>query len=143
MAKSSISTGSFYIGVDDLKKLAVDLKAASPAAAKVAGKRMRQAATIVATEAKARVSYSKTTKVKTSVTGVFSAAVVASGPAAAPIENNGKGFVRHPVYGDMDVWTDKNSHPAYLAPALDATVEELSEAIGLVIDDALLEIGFR
>lgn len=142
--KSSISTGTFQVGVEDLKKLAVDLKAVSPEAAKASGKRMKEAANIVAVEAQARVSqYSKTTRVRPSVRGVFSASVVASGHAAAPIENSGKGFVRHPVFGDMDVWTDKGSHPAYLAPSLDDNIDEVTVAIGFVVDDALLVVGFR
>lgn len=142
--RSSISTGTFQVGVEDLKKLALDLKGVSPEAAKASGKRMKEAANIVAVEAQGRVrEYSKTTKVRPSVRGVFSASVVASGHAAAPIENGGKGFVRHPVYGNMDVWTAQGSHPAYLAPALDDNIDEVTVAIGFVLDDALLTIGFR
>ncbi len=48
--------------------------------------------------------------------------VVAGGaeaPEAAPIENKGRGFVRHKVFGHEDRWTAKNSHAAFLAPAFD------------------------
>lgn len=145
MAKSSISTGSFAVGVDaaDLKKLAADLKLATPEAAKASRSRMRVAAEIVAADARDRVSYSKQIKIKASVTRVFNAAVIASGKPAAPIENNGKGYVRHPVFGDMDDWTAKGSHPAYLAPALDSNIAEVTDIVGSVIDDALIVVGFH
>jgi hypothetical protein len=143
MASSSVSKGTFVVGVGDLKKLAADLKLASPEARKASVKRMREAANVVAVDARAKVSYSTQIKVKTSITGTFKAAVLATGRPAAPIENKGKGYVRHPVFGNRDNWTDKNSHPAYLAPALDDNIEEVSLIVGHVIDDALDVIGFR
>lgn len=143
MASTSISGSVFVIGIDDLKLLGRDFRRAYPEAARGASKKMREAAMIVAAEAKARVSYSKQIKVKPSVTRVFSAVVVASGRPAAPIENKGQGFVRHPVFGNRDVWTSKGSHPAYLAPALDSKIEEVAIAVGHVIDDAMRMIGFE
>jgi hypothetical protein len=133
----------FYVNVDDLKQLARDLKSASPVAAKAASLRMKAAAKIVSDEASNRVSYSKQISVRPSVTGVFAAKVVARGRPAAPIENNGAGFVRHPIFGNLDAWTAKGSHPAYLAPALDAKATELADQISLIIDDSLVEIGYR
>jgi hypothetical protein len=141
--KTSVSHSIFAVGVDDMKRLAFDLKAAAPEAAKMSSRRMREAAEIVAADARDRVSYSKQIKVKTSVTAVFRAAVVATGRPAAPIENGGKGFVRHPVFGNYDNWTSKGSHPAYLAPALDSNIEEIASVVGAVIDDAMRAVGFR
>lgn len=54
-------------------------------------------------------------------------------PDAAPIENKGKGFVRHPVFGNKDVWTAKNSHPPFLGPAFE---EDREEAMA-VLDEAV------
>ena len=39
------------------------------------------------------------------------------------IENKGRGFVRHPVFGNREAWTDKNSRPAFLLPAFAAKQE--------------------
>lgn len=60
-------------------------------------------------------------------------------PDAAPIENRGKGFVRHPVFGNREVWTDKNSHPAYLGPTFE---EDLPAALAL-IDEAVFRAEER
>lgn len=58
-------------------------------------------------------------------------------PGAAPVENKGKGFVRHPVWGNRNVWTNKNSRPAFLAPALDAHREEVLKGIEEAVYDAV------
>lgn len=58
--------------------------------------------------------------------------VVAGGaqaPEAAPIENKGRGFVRHKVFGHPDRWTSKNSHAAFLAPAFDKFEAQAAEAV--------------
>lgn len=54
---------------------------------------------------------------------------------AAAIENQGKGFVRHPVFvkradlpGPAGRWTEKNSHPAFLAPAFERHKDEIIAA---------------
>lgn len=61
-------------------------------------------------------------------------------PNAAPIENKGKGHVRHPV-PHTDQWTDKNSPPAFMAPILaahiDRVAEGMTDAVMTAIDRAL------
>lgn len=56
-------------------------------------------------------------------------------PNAAAIENKGKGFVRHPTYSprpgvpEKVGWTEKNSHPAFLSPALEEETDAILELI--------------
>jgi len=45
--------------------------------------------------------------------------------------------------GGVAPWTAKNSHPAYLSPALEAKEEEITTAIAAVVDETFGEIGFR
>ena len=45
--------------------------------------------------------------------------------------------------GGVAPWTSKNSHPAFLAPALEAKSEEVTEGISAVVDETFGEIGFR
>jgi hypothetical protein len=68
-------------------------------------------------------------------------------PNAAPIENRGKGFVRHPTFGRKDGpndWTSKNSHPAFMATALAAHQEEIAKGIERGVYEATVRaIGGR
>lgn len=141
---NSVSHGTIVVDTRELKALAKDLKASSPELTKRLRTGMRAAGQIVADEAKSRSAYSRQIpgSIGVSVLG-FGATVkvTAKAPNAAPIENEGKGFVRHPVFGDMDVWTAKNSHPAFLGPALDAKADDVAEAISNVVDATLDEFG--
>jgi hypothetical protein len=127
-----------------LSKLARDLRKASPEAWKAYRVAVRAAAQIVAEDAKSRASFSHRIpgSIKVRVTSGGNVKVVAGGdaaPDAAPIENKGKGFVRHPTFGRTGPgdWTSKNSHPAYLAPAFDAHKEAVMDAIERAVGDAV------
>jgi hypothetical protein len=132
MAKTQASVSAF-IDVTDLKKLAVDLKAADPEAAKQLRLGLRAAADVVAAAAKIEASWSSTIpdSIKTSAAGALSAKVKAGGakaPSGAPFENHGQpGTFRHPVFGNKSNWVDQPARP-FLAPAADdksATVEDM------------------
>jgi hypothetical protein len=129
-----------------LNRLARDIARVAPEAAKGLTKGMAAAGEVIAANAKARVSYSKripgSIKVRAARGNVRVSAGGEAAPNAAPIENKGRGFVRHPVFVPMDKmpgpkgsWTEKNSHAAFLAPALDATAGEVAE----IVEDALFE----
>jgi hypothetical protein len=125
-----------------LSRLAVQLRASAPEAWLAYRKSVRAVAEVVMRDAQGRVAYSDripgSMKIRTSGRGNVS--IVAGGanaPDAPAIENKGKGFVRHPVFGDKNVWTSKNSHPAFLAPALDAHREEVAEVVGRAVTDAI------
>lgn len=117
-----------------LSRLARDLRAASPEAWKAYRLAVREVAEVVKRDAQSRSSYSKripdSMRIRTTAAG--NVKLIAGGdaaPNAAAIENRGRGFVRHPVFGDRENWTDKNSHPAFLAPALADHQEEVARAI--------------
>ena len=83
-----------------LNRLARDLARVAPEAAKGLTKGMAGAGQVIAANAKARASYSKripgSMKVRAARGNVRVSAGGEAAPNAAPIENKGKGFVRHP-----------------------------------------------
>ena len=70
-----------------------------------------------------------------------------SGWIAMPIENRGEGNILHPVfakkgsarYADKASWSNKNSHPAFMAPALEAHREEVLQIIEDVVYAEILK----
>jgi hypothetical protein len=115
------------------------VRRACPEAWKALRVRLRAIGEVVAQDARADASYStripQTIKVR--VTSGGNVKVVMGGdaaPDAVPIENKGKGFVRHPTFGKRGAgdWTSKNSHPAILLPAFakraDWALEEMERA---------------
>lgn len=116
-----------------LARLAKDLRAASPAAWKACRLALRAVAVPVAQDAQARAGFSRripgSIKIRTARGNVKIVAGGAAAPNASPIENKGKGFIRHPVFGDRKDWTAKNSRPAFLAPAMDAHREASAQGI--------------
>jgi hypothetical protein len=131
---SSKSGISIIVDTKALSRLAADLRLAAPEAWKACRVALKAAGEIVAADARARTSYSSRIpgSVKVRTTSGGNVKVVAGGARAenaAPIENRGKGFVRHPVFGDREDWTAKNSRPAFLAPALAAHMDEVATAV--------------
>lgn len=144
--KASKSGVPIVVDTGGLNALARDIARVAPEAAKGLTKGMAGAGAVIAANAKQRVSYSKRIPASIKVHAARGNVRVSAGgdaaPNAAPIENKGKGFVRHPVFvpydkmpGPPGSWTEKNSHPAFLAPALDATAGEVAE----LVEDALFE----
>jgi len=105
------------------------------------------AAMPVLADARARASYSHRipAAMRVRMVGNLVVEIIVDGnaaPDAAPIENKGRGFVRHPTFargGDRSQWhwTNKNSHPAFLRPALDAHRAEVELAIEAGVIDAV------
>lgn len=127
---------SFKVDTRDLTRLSRELQRTAPqahAALKVA---FRAAGGIVANDARNRSSkYSK--RIPGSIRLIVRSNTVliraggAAAPNAAPIENHGKGHVRHPI-PRTDKWTDKNSPPAFLGPSVDAHQALINGAIEAV-----------
>lgn len=143
--RASQSGIPIYADTRQLTRLAADLRAASPEAWSACRRALRVAGELVAEDARQRVGYSSrieyTIKVRTGGRGIVK--VVAGGegaPDAAPIENRGRGFVRHPTFGHRDRFTAKNSHPAYLSPALDAHREEVLKIIEESVTGAVMGV---
>lgn len=117
-----------------LSQLARDLRAAAPAALKAYRVAARALAVPVLADAQQRASFSSRIpgSGRIRVTGGGNVKIIFGGdaaPDAAPIENRGKGHVRHPVFGNRQVWTDKNSHPAFATPAFDAHRETVARGL--------------
>lgn len=132
---SSSKTGiPVVVDTSQLSRLAKDLRKAAPEAWKAYRVAAKALAQPVLADAKARASYSSRIPQsgKIRVTSGGNIKIIFGGdaaPDAAAIENRGRGFVRHPVFGDRNVWTSKGSHPAFLAPALAARAEEVAKGI--------------
>lgn len=147
MASSSSSRSGLPVYADTaaLSRLARNLRRASPEAWKAYKRTVKVAAEAILADAQRRASYSQRIPPsgRVRVTAGGNVVIEFTAPDAAPIENKGKGFVRHPVFGNREVWTAKNSHPAFGAPALDAhaaeVVDVVYEALVEAIDRALSE----
>jgi len=133
-----------YVDTKDLARLARDLAKASPEAWAACRTSMRAAVEPIAEDARVRSAFSSriewTIKVRT---GRGNVKIVAGGPGApnaAPIENRGKGHVRHPI-PNTNQWTEKNSPPAYLGPAYEAgkekALDEIEAAVVATVEHAL------
>ncbi len=140
--KASQSGVSIVCDTSSLARLARDLRRASPDAWKAYRVSVRAMAQVVLDDARSRAAFS--TRIPQSgrirITSGGNVKVVFGGdlaPDAAAIENKGRGFVRHPVFGDRQDWTDKNSHPAFLAPAFEAHREEVLTAIEEAVIEAV------
>jgi len=153
-ARTSMSGTPLSVDVSELKAFAKDLRAADKQLAKAMQLRLRKAGELVADEARRRSSFSRRipASIKVRVSGV-TVKVVAGGSQAelaAAVENHGRGYVRHPVFvpksqlpGPPGRWTNKNSHPAFLAPALEAKQEQVVEMVAAAVDETLREAKFR
>lgn len=126
-------------------RFAKALKSADRNLANNLRKKIRAGAEIVAADARSRASFSKripgAIRVRTSGASVAVEVDKNKAPNAKPIENDGKGHVRHPVFGDRAVWTDKNSRPAFLHPALESKREEATLVIAEAIEETLRTLG--
>lgn len=146
--KASQSGVGLTVDVSQLQGLARDLRRAAPEAWKVLRTELRLAAKVVAEDAKGRASFSTRIPGSIKVRGSgASLKVVAGGsaaPDAAPIENKGRGGVRHPVFGNRNVWTSKNSPTAFLYPALNAHRSELETRVARAVERAVVDgLGAR
>lgn len=128
-----------YADTAALSRLARNLRRAAPEAWKAYSETVRAAAQVVLDDMKQRTEYSSRIPQsgKVRVTAAGNVVIEFTAPDAAPIENGGKGFVRHPVYGHRDRWTAKNSHPAFAAPALKAHEAEILAAVEKAITEAV------
>lgn len=146
MAASKSGSG-LNIDTREIKRLADDLRALGPEVGVALRGGIRVILGVVAEEARRRSDYSKripgSIRVRVSPRG-FSGSVSAGGaaaPDAAPIENKGRGHVRHPIpnTGSPGQWTDKNSHEAFLAPSVQAKDAELETMVDALLTKTIEE----
>lgn len=144
MARNSNAGVGIYVDTKAFNRMASDLRRVAPEVYKTAQVSLRAVARNTLAKAAAKASYSKRIpgSGKVRMRGL-NAKIQFGGdaaPNAAPIENKGKGFVRHPVFipkdqlpGPPGRWTEKNSHPAFLGPSFE---EDRDEAMA-IIDEAV------
>jgi hypothetical protein len=152
MAKAG---ASILIDTKQFSMLVRGIRASGPAGKAAVRGAMAESAAIVKAEAARRASFSRripaSLKARATATNFKVSAGGEAAPNAAPIENKGRGFVRHPIFVPLDKlpgppgsWTEKNSHPAVLSPAFEATEEEVIELITDRLTDAVAKaIGAR
>ncbi len=126
-----------------VSRIARGIRRAAPEAWKAARIELLAVGEDVAKDARVNASYSTRIPgaIKAQVTASGNVRIKVTGDPGVPIENNGKGFIRHPVF-NRNVWTSKNSHPAFLLPAFATRREEALARIERVYLDAF-EIAFE
>lgn len=144
MANSSTGT-PIVVDTAALKRLAKALRDAAPEVRNAYRRSMRASMTVVLKDAQSRAGYSTripgSGRIRTTSAGNVKVTFGGNAaPDAAPIENKGKGFVRHPVFGNRNVWTAKNSKPAFLGPAFEAHRVEVAKAVGSAVERAVSDL---
>lgn len=130
---------SAFVDTSGLTRLARGLREAGPAVQLAFRTAAAAGGASVLAVANANASYS--TQIPASGSVQLSRAgnvrITWTAPDAAPIENDGRGNVRHPVFGNRNVWTSKNSHPAFAEPALAAVRPAMLAGIESAVRDAV------
>lgn len=143
MATSRIARGE-TVDVSDFSRFAKVLRKKAPESATKMRKGLRASGMIVSERTKANASFSSripgSVSVRTSGASVSVTAGGTKAPNAAPIENKGKGYVRHPVFGDMSNWTGKNSHGPWFTPAVHDAAPFFRKAMTDVLEDTVQEV---
>lgn len=117
---------------EQMKTLSLAMKRAPVGVRKAAYAALRAQMKIVMADASSRASFSPRITSSMKIVGsglrVRGQAGAGNGWIAVPIENRGEGFVEHPTFGHAPI-TNKNSHAAFMAPALEAHREKVIEVI--------------
>lgn len=144
MARSELPV---FADTAKMTQLGRAFRMASPAARRACTAAIAKAMEGVLNDARSRAEFSdripQSGHLEVTRDGVI---LVFDAPDAAPIENKGKGNVRHPVFGNREVWTSKNSHAAFATPALHAGTAAIVAAIEKAVVEAVareLEGGVR
>ena len=136
---------------EQMKTLSLALKRAPIKVHKAILAALRAEMKVVMADASARASFSSRITSSMKIVGsglrIRGQAGAGSGWIAMPIENRGEGNILHPVfakkgsarYADKASWSNKNSHPAFMAPALEAHREEVLQIIEDVVYAEILK----
>ena len=110
------------------------------------GRRLREAAQVIADQAKENAGWSARIPPSIRVSGgAGGVSIVSDAPPAYPNEIPG---VRHPVFGGRGTSRPKapwvlNQHRPFMAPAADERIDEAAEKFAQVIDDWCEERGYH
>jgi hypothetical protein len=137
---------TIVIDTSSVDDLAAHLRQFAPARLGTFKAAMPDIGKLFAAEIVARTGYSKRIPRSVQVLARSGSVVIRVGGSkaanAVPIENRGRGFVRHPVF-EVSTWTNKNSHPAFMGPSALAKAEAGTEVLIEALDEALHEAGFE
>ena len=130
------------VNVSGLQGLAAKLRTVSTTAEQKFYDGLEEAGELIADEARARSNYSSKIpgSIHTEMAGPGLVRVGSTLREAVAIENRGKGFVRHPLYGTRDHWYS-NPQPAFLHPAAEARRAEARDKVVEVVHEAFVEAG--
>jgi hypothetical protein len=133
------------VDVEAIRVLAADLRRVSPAAWAATKAGLAKGGELVLKDAQANASFSSRIPssgvVQVSPSGGVRVRFGGDGaPDAAPIENKGKGHVKHPVFGNRSVWTNKNSPPAFLSPAVNKNRVQILAIVERTVGDRVVKI---
>ena len=101
-------------------------------------RRLREAAQIIADQARVNAGWSRKIPPSIKVSGSATISISSSAGPAYPNEIPG---VRHPTFGHRP-WVT-NAHRPFLAPAADERADAAAEQFAKVIDDWAAEYGFK
>lgn len=136
---------------NSVQELVRELEDIPPALKKKLRPALRQAASPIVADAKARSSWSTRIPAAIRVSTSFRArrsgvSIVVNrklAPHARPYENLGQpGIFRHPVFGNREVWVNQRARP-FLFSAVFRHSDDVVEAIDRAVNAAATEHGFR
>lgn len=128
------SSGNIHIDTIELKALSEQLEVLGPGVVEEIRSALRDGLIVLRDEARRNSAYSSRIpgSIRTRTNKARMAGYVTAGGKAAPdaaaIENKGKGYVRHPTFGHLP-WTNKSSHPAFFAPAVEKKKDEVQAIV--------------
>ena len=130
------------VNVDGFKDLSKLLQTTSKATKRKLNKGLKAGVDqTVVPDAKAAASWSSripnTIKSSVTMTGVFVKAGGPDAPHAAAYETgsaSNPGYIRHPVFGNREVWVETASRP-YIRPAIAKDITAVAEAVAQAVAD--------
>lgn len=137
------------IGRDELQQLIKDLGEIPPAVRRELAPALRRAAQSTVTQIRLNASWSSRIPAAVSIStsfgrrpGVVLRVNSRRAPHARPLENDGRpGTIRHPVYGNREVWVSQPARPFFYR-AVEATADQIRDEIADVVTDVAEKHGF-
>jgi len=146
----------FAVDTREIGAFARDLRLVGPASANTMRAAMAESGELVRKSAREKAAFStggSTTSVRLGHKGIPSSIQKSFGfqrgvywfrvraggkqaPQAAPLENEGKGHPRHPLYGNKQYWYT-NSTPAFMEPALRENTPAILALTESALDEAI------
>jgi hypothetical protein len=105
-------------------------------------RRLKEAAAIIATIARANAAFSSKIPGSVRITGGRTGVNIVAGGKKAPAGYTAETAARHPLFGNRGYWYQGPVHP-FLAPAGSEGADAAARVVAGVIDDWAAEYGFK